>query len=114
MQAAGYFVLLAFVGLSNAPLSIARVATRAARGGHSVSTSKLLSRFSKTQKAIRFAAGVANTTIMVDNSREPRQAFTLCRVQIGADEIYDRRNERGSLPAPVAEWMNKVSPLKAA
>jgi predicted ABC-type ATPase len=98
MQAAGYFVLLVFVGLSNAPLSIARVATRAARGGHSVSTSKLLSRFPKTQKAIRFAASVADTTIMVDNSRELRQAFTLCRVQIGADEIYDRRNERGQRP----------------
>ncbi|MRW90484.1 toxin [Duganella sp. FT80W] len=55
MQAAGYFVLLVFVGLSNAPLSIARVATRAARGGHTVSTSRLLSRFPKTQNAIRLA-----------------------------------------------------------
>jgi hypothetical protein len=51
---------------------------------------------------------------MVDNSRGPQQAFTLCTVQIGADEIYDRRNERGAVPAQVAEWMNKVSPLKAA
>ncbi|RZT09792.1 hypothetical protein SAMN05216319_1765 [Duganella sp. CF402] len=83
MQAAGYFVLLVFVGLSNAPLSIARVATRAARGGHSVSTSKLLSR-------------------------------TLCRVQIKEDEVYDRRDQRGTMPAPIAEWMNRVSPREAA
>ncbi|WP_373987669.1 hypothetical protein [Duganella sp. BuS-21] len=90
------------------------MATRAAHGGHTVSTSKLLSRFPKTQKAISYAASVADTTIMVDNSREPRHAFTLCRVQIKADVVYDRRNERGAAPASIAEWMNRVSPSAAA
>ncbi|MTV36824.1 hypothetical protein [Duganella radicis] len=50
---------------------------------------------------------------MVDNSREPQQAFTLCRVQIKKDEVYDRRNQRGVMPAPIAEWMNRVSPRTA-
>jgi predicted ABC-type ATPase len=110
MQAAGYFVLLVFVGLSNAPLSIARVTTRAARGGHTVSTSRLLSRFPKTQNAIRLATPLADTTIMVDNSREPRHAFTLCRVQIKSDEIYHQRNQPGAVGAPILEWMERVSP----
>lgn len=110
LQSAGYFVLLISVGLSNAPLAIARVATRAAYGGHTVSTSRLLSRFPKTQTAIRLAASVADTTIMVDNSREPQQAFTLCRVQIKADEIYDRRNQRSAVAASILEWMDRVTP----
>jgi predicted ABC-type ATPase len=110
MQGAGYFVLLLFVGLSNAQLSIARVATRAARGGHTVSTSRLLSRFPKTQNAIRLAASVADTCIMVDNSREPRQAFTLCRVQIKANEVYDHRTQRSATATPILEWMNCVCP----
>jgi predicted ABC-type ATPase len=110
LQSAGYFVLLIFVGLSNPPLSIARVATRAAHGGHTVSTSRLLSRFRRTQNAIRLAASVADTTIMVDNSREPQQAFTLCRVQIKSDEIYDRRNQRSAVAASILEWMDRVTP----
>ena len=57
------------------------------------------------------ASEVADTTIMVDNSREARQAFTLCRAQIKADEIYDRRHARGAVPAPILERMNAVSPV---
>lgn len=91
LRSAGYFVLLIFVGRSNPPLFIASAATRAAHGGHTVSTSRLLSRFPKTQTATCLATSVADTTIMVDNIREPQQAFTLCRVSIKADEIYNRR-----------------------
>lgn len=110
MQNAGYFVLLIFVGLSNAQLSMARVATRAAQGGHTVDPAKLAARFPKTQKAIKLAASVANATIMVDNSREATKAFTVCRVQIGDGAVYDRRNARMPVPAPILEWMSLVSP----
>lgn len=110
MQHAGYFVLLIFVGLSNAQLSMARVATRAAQGGHTVDSLKLASRFPKTQKAIELAASVADATIMVDNSREAAKAFTVCRVQIGGDEVYDRRNARTPVPTPILEWLSLVSP----
>ena len=45
MQDAGYFVLLLFVGLSNVQLSIARVSTRVAQGGHAVDVRRLLERW---------------------------------------------------------------------
>jgi predicted ABC-type ATPase len=110
MQEAGYFVLLLFVGLSNAQLSIGRVATRAALGGHTIDAKKLAARFPKTQRVIRMAASVADATIMTDNSQGQKQAFTVCRVQIAEEEIYDRRNGRAAVPIPIREWLDVVSP----
>ena len=77
MQAADYFVLLLFVGLSNADLSIARVMTRVAAGGHSIDAKTLQDRFPRTQLAIQHARSVADATILFDNSREEKQAFTV-------------------------------------
>ena len=109
MQAAGYFVLLFFVGLTNVDLSILRVQTRVAENGHNVPTDRLVRRFPKTQRAIRAAAQIADATIFVDNSRDPNLAFTVCRVQLGEREILDLR--RGSRPVPTAiqEWLDVVS-----
>ena len=110
MQGAGYFVLLFFVGLSNSQLSIARVSTRVADGGHNVDTKKLVQRFPRTQQAIRQAVSVADAAILTDNSRELKMAFTVCRVQIGGLEVYDRRHARSRTPAEILEWLNLVSP----
>lgn len=110
MQGAGYFVLLFFVGLSNSQLSIARVSTRVADGGHNVDTKKLVQRFPRTQQAIRQAVSVADAAILTDNSRELNMAFTVCRVQIGGREVYDRRHARSRTPAEILEWLNLVSP----
>lgn len=110
MQRAGYFVVLIFVGLTNSSLSVARVSTRVAAGGHGVPVKKLHSRFPKTQKAIGAAAEVADATIMADNSRTLRQAFTLCRIQLGNQEIYDRRNARLPTPPEVMKWLDIVKP----
>jgi predicted ABC-type ATPase len=111
MQQAGYFVLLFFVGLSNAQLSIGRVATRIAGGGHKVKIDKLLDRFPRTQKAINAASSVADATIFTDNSRSARQAFTVCRIQIGKREAFDlRHRSRSRLPNEIGEWLNVVSP----
>ena len=71
MQKEGYFVLLCFVGLANASLSVARVRTRVARGGHDVPLQKLLDRFPRTRRAIRDAAVVADATILLDR-QQPR------------------------------------------
>ena len=60
MQAAGYFVVLFFVGLSSVQLSMARVSTRVQQGGHTVDPDALLRRFPRTQRAIREAASVAD------------------------------------------------------
>lgn len=110
MQKAKYFVLLFFVGLSNDQLSIARVCTRVAEGGHNVDIKKLISRFPRTQKAIRLASSVADVAILTDNSREMKDAFTICRIQMGDKEIYDRRNTRGKKPPAILDWLNIVSP----
>jgi predicted ABC-type ATPase len=110
MQRAGYYVLLFFVGLSNDQLSIARVCTRVAMGGHAVATEKLQARFPRTQKAIEKAKNIADAAILVDNSRQPAFAFTICRVQIRDRVLYDCRRQRGRRPQPILEWLKIVCP----
>ena len=112
MQRAGYFVVLLFVGLDSPELSILRVQTRVAQGGHSISEETLRRRFPRTRRAIAEAIGVADAAILTDNSRTPRQAFTVCRVQLGAAGLYDIRDV-GPPPAPIAAWLPTVSPLHA-
>lgn len=109
MQDAGYFVLLFFVGLSNVQLSIARVSTRVAQGGHDVNVQRLRERFPRTQRAVGLAATVADATIFTDNSRGKRSAFTVCRVQIREREVFDIRMSR-SPPRAIGEWLDVVSP----
>lgn len=46
----GYFVVLVFVGLASAELSILRVNTRRLQGGHDVPEEKLRQRFPRTQE----------------------------------------------------------------
>ena len=110
MQRAGYFVFLFFVGLANIQLSIARVSTRVATGGHNVDTRRLIERFPRTQRAIRDAVRVADAAILTDNSGEMKTAFTVCRVQMGDREIYDCRRTRSRKPAAILEWLSIVSP----
>jgi len=103
MQAAGYFVLLFFVGLSNVQLSIGRVMTRVAEGGHRVDIDKLVDRFPRTQRAIGAAASVADATIFTDNSRGKRKAFEVCRIQIGERNVFDIRiGSRRRVPCEIS------------
>jgi predicted ABC-type ATPase len=109
MQAAGYFVLLVFVGLSSEQLSVGRVSSRVASGGHDVENATLLRRFPRTQRAIREAAAVADGTILVDNSRTLEKAFTVCRAQLGIEVLFDLR-ETGNVPVEIGAWLDVVSP----
>lgn len=113
MQRAGYFVLLFFVGLTNAELSILRVQTRVAEHGHDVPMDRLLKRFPKTQRAIAAASKVADAAIFTDNSRDLKQAFIVCRVQLGASGLYDLRASPVSVPPAIAEWLEIVAPREA-
>lgn len=110
MQAAGYFVVLLFVGLANVDLSVLRVQTRVAEGGHGVDLPRLTRRFPKTQLAIRAAANIADASIFADNSRDEKQAFTVCRVQLGEEALFDVRSGGTPVPDAIMEWMNVVSP----
>lgn len=110
MQAAGYFVLLLFVGLTNVELSILRVQTRVAEHGHDVETERLIRRFPKTQRAIGAASKIADAAVFVDNSHEERLAFTVCRIQVGDECMYDLRQTGRTLPSAIAQWLDAVSP----
>lgn len=110
MQRAGYFVLVIFVGLTNVELSMLRVQTRVAENGHGVEVERLKRRFPKTQRAIREAAKITDATIFTDNSRDPKEAFTVCRVQLGEEPLFDLRQGTGSVPSAIAAWLNVVCP----
>lgn len=111
LQDAGYFVVLFFVGLTSAEMSISRVKTRVQSGGHGVAGDKLISRFPRTQKAVSAALPVADAAILVDNSLTPDKAFTLCRVQQKERVLFDSRNHpRTQPPKAVLAWMDKVCP----
>lgn len=111
LQQAGYFVLLFFVGLANVELSILRVMTRVAEHGHGVPHPKLIARFPRTQHAITEAAKIADATIFTDNSRNEKQAFTVCRVQLGERALFDVRTAGSMVPPVILEWLAKVSPI---
>jgi predicted ABC-type ATPase len=111
MQAAGYFVVLFFVGLATPELSLMRVASRVAMGGHTVPNETLYRRFPKTQTAISHSLQVVDAAILVDNSREPEHAFTVCRVQTRADVQYDwRTNAANPPPEAILQWLKVVAP----
>lgn len=112
LQKAGYFVLLFFVGLESAGLSILRVKTRVAENGHGIEKDKLLERFPRTQNAIRAALNVADASILTDNSREAVDAFTVCQVQLRDRIVYDIRAGAAPVPAPILRWLSMVAPSK--
>jgi predicted ABC-type ATPase len=112
MRQAGYFVVLLFVGLVSPRLSFFRVQTRLRTGGHAVARSKIFSRFPRTQAAIGVASTIADMTVMFDNSRGPKDAFSLVRVQRGADILFDCRDPKyyvnRHLRMIAGPWMRKV------
>jgi predicted ABC-type ATPase len=114
LKNAGYAVALLFVGLASAELSILRVATRRALGGHDVPEEKVRQRFPRTQEAIRLAAPVADMTLMFDNSRDIQNAFTVVRVQTKHSIIYDCRErafgETDELVKVASTWLSQVAP----
>jgi predicted ABC-type ATPase len=111
LQAAGYFVVLVFVGLTSAAASISRVATRVAQNGHNVPEQRLRDRFPRTQKAIAEAIKVADASLLTDNSRDTAHAFTLCRTIISGTAIYDiRDDETNPPPNTILGWLNVISP----
>jgi len=112
LQAAGYFVVLLFVGLATVELSILRVETRKEQGGHGVPLDRLQSRFPRTQLAVGRAASLADMTLMFDNSRSSERAFALVRAQRGNRVLFDCRDLRFSVEDELrdisGQWLDKV------
>ena len=61
-------MLLLFIGLAGPALSVARVATRVARGGHDVPDHKLFARYPRTLRNLRAAVGAVDRAFLFDNS----------------------------------------------
>jgi predicted ABC-type ATPase len=66
--AAGYLVVLCFIGLENARLSEERVAMRVSQGGHDVPTEKLKARFPRTLANLTKAIQRVPFVYIYDNS----------------------------------------------
>lgn len=113
-QAKGYSVALLFVGLASQELSIFRVRTRRDQGGHAVPEDKLISRYPRTQQAVRVASTLADLTLMFDNSRGAEEAFSLVRAQAKTDVFYDCRtgdSKDADLVKVSSGWLSIVAPL---
>lgn len=111
LKAAGYFVLLLFVGLNDVITSILRVRSRVLEGGHGIDEATLRARFPRTQRAIAAAVGVADASVLTDNSRAPTQAFTVCRVQLASRVLFDIRDGQTLAPGPILNWLDQVCPM---
>ncbi|MES2887071.1 MAG: zeta toxin family protein [Pseudomonadota bacterium] len=113
MQAAGYFVVLLFVGLASPDLSVFRVSTRKKQGGHDVPFDKLIDRFPRTQAAVGHAAPLADMTLMFDNSRGFAHAFSLVRAQRQHTVLFDARDPQyktdPDLRTVAQLWLDRVS-----
>ncbi len=67
-QAAGYHVILVFIGVSSVQLSVARVVQRVEAGGHDVDDAKLVARFPRTLANLREAVRFVDEAFLFDNS----------------------------------------------
>jgi predicted ABC-type ATPase len=108
LQAEGYFTLLLFVGLGDVELSLMRVAERFARGGHNVPEATLRKRFPRTQRAIGAALDVVDAAVLVDNSRAESEAFTVSRVELNKQKVYDLRDT--GAPRLIRAWLDVIRP----
>jgi len=67
---AGYAVLMVFIGLDDAQLSLARVMQRVDAGGHDVPDEKIEQRFPRTLANLRAAIEIVNEAFLFDNSSD--------------------------------------------
>ena len=102
------FTLLLFVGLGDVELSLMRVAERFARGGHNVPEATLRRRFPRTRRAIEAALDVVDAAVLVDNSRAESEAFTVSRVELNKEKVYDLRDT--GAPRLVRAWLDVIRP----
>ena len=64
----GYSIELVYIGLESSDLAWARVASRAARGGHSVPYEDVIRRFTRSLENLPKAIALADKATILDNS----------------------------------------------
>lgn len=99
--AAGYTVVLFFVGISSPERSIVRVAQRADEGGHDVPTDKLITRYPRTLKNLRLALLRLPLVLVYDND-DLRQPHRFC-LAAGMGTVLETVE-------PVPDWLKPLLP----
>lgn len=93
-QSNGYTVVLIFIGLESADLSLGRVMERVEAGGHDVPDEKIQSRFPRTFANLRQALTFVDEALLFDNSSAD-QPFRL----VAAFRTGKRLRRKGYAPA---------------
>jgi predicted ABC-type ATPase len=97
----GYNVVLVFVGVSDAEVSVDRVALRVLRGGHDVPKTKLMGRYPRTIENLRLALQRLPLVRVYDND-DLRDPYRPC-LQTSRGEVIERVD-------PLPEWLVPLLP----
>lgn len=92
-QSSGYTVILVFIGLENADVSLGRVVQRVERGGHDVPDAKIEARFPRTFDSLRQALTFVDEALLFDNSSSD-QPFRF----VAAFKAGKRQRRKGFAP----------------
>jgi predicted ABC-type ATPase len=103
--AAGYTVVLCFIGTSGPEVSEERVAMRVSQGGHDVPSDKLASRYPRILKNLRKALRTLPHVWVFDND-DLRSPFRLVAVCEGGKLV--------KLHRPVPVWLRSLLPSHSA
>ena len=98
-QSNGYTVMLVFIGLESAELSLGRVIQRVERGGHDVPDAKIVTRFPRTFDNLRQALTVVDEALLFDNSSSD-EPFRF----VAAFKAGKRQRRKGLAPA----WVRRI------
>lgn len=97
--AAGYTVILCFIGISGPATSEQRVAIRVSQGGHDVPTDKLQTRFPRTLTNLRSALRELPHVWVFDND-DLRHPFRLVTVYANGQPVRSQK--------PIPQWLASV------
>lgn len=97
--AAGYTVILCFIGISGPATSEQRVAIRVSQGGHDVPTEKLQTRFPRTLTNLRSALRELPHVWVFDND-DLRHPFRLVTVYANGQPVRSQK--------PIPQWLASV------
>lgn len=105
-RAAGYLVILYFVGTADPLVNVGRVADRVAKGGHDVPEDRVRARYERAMRQLAEAAGVADRTYVFDNSGCGTERRLCAASEGGTARI---------LAQPLPDWVSRyfVAPLTA-
>lgn len=86
-RAAGYIVILIFIGVDSPLKSASRIAQRVQLGGHDVPTEAIERRYNRSMEALKKAAILADKTIIYDNTK---QHIKLVEIEFGQAKKFSK------------------------